>query len=487
MPQAKDEDESTIPFPPFEPALPARPRSKPSTNKPGAKSITSENDESSFDPYASGKGYPEFPPDCTNIVRGFPVRGNELPLETMPVRCFPPPSNVIYERAYREHFVERRDEGGRRETGVQRLRIVVPREGWFRELIGNRKENWRVGGKTEDKKSGGGTKTDNGEADTQQPGPLKEKDQAGDTRESSDQILSKNTLKKNLTKGEKLAQNINFRRPAWITTVPGASGPILPADEQRQDFIADINAHGEQLDLCTVCNRRHIPPGPPITLADRDTCGSLLPKWFPAHLVARPWDTYRALINELVALEESSKQDDAPHRDPDRPRWDLEWHEVSPEWVAAGRKEGWWKCRKDEDAPEVERRCRVCHRERERGERRRTVGEDEEMRAERKRVLQGFIDRQVRMFGEVDREVALARIQLESMGMMQIGEERKEEGVREGVEQQGVGREITQDIEEILGSKTRGDTEESSTSGSDSEDGEPGTPKDSPSKKRFFF
>jgi hypothetical protein len=140
-----------------------------------------------------------------------------------------------------------------------------------------------------------------------------------------------------------------------------------------------------------------------------------------------------------------------------------------------------------EDAPVVERRCRVCHREREEGERRRTVGEEEEMRAERKRVLQGFIDRQVRMFGGVDREVALARMQLESMGMMEIGEGRKEEGVRKSAEQQGVGREITQDIEEILGSKTRGDTEESSTSGSDSEDSEPDTLEDSPGKKRFFF
>ena len=407
------------------------------------------------------------------------MHGDELPLETIPVRCFPPPSNAVYDRALKEHFIERSQDGEREERGMQRLKIMVSTEGWFREVRGDRRENWRVGErKMSDEDIG-----EIGETEAQQCGQLKEKSHAKHAGEPDGTGFSKLIPKNNLIKGEKLAQSINFRRPTCITTAPGVSCPILPADEQRQDFIVDINTHGSQLALYSICNKRHTPPGPPITLADRDTCGSLLPKWFPAHLVARPWDAYRALINELVALEEQKDKGDAA-RVLGRPRWDSEWQEASPEWVAAGRKEGWWRCRNDADAPEAERNCRVCHRERVEEERRRTLREEEEMRKERKRMLQGFIDRQARMFGEVDRDVALARVQLESMDLiMRSGGGKK--GVGEAL---GEGLETTdKNIEEILGSKTRGQTEESSTSGSDSEDSEPDTSEESPGEKSFFF
>lgn len=232
--------------------------------------------------------------------------------------------------------------------------------------------------------------------------------------------------KNDLSKGERLARKINFDRDAWVTTTPGVSGDILPAEEQREDFIKDINKHGEQFEYCTVCRSSHIPPGPPITLADRDTCGSLLPKWFPAHLLTRPWDTYRQLINELVALDEKAQEERERAQDPDpsKPRWDLEWHESDAEWVAAGRREGWWRCRSGPEAPPVERNCRVCHHHHHRdgdGEEQTTlltVGEEDEMRQERRRLLQGFIDQQVRVFGEMDKQIALAKGQLEGMGLL---------------------------------------------------------------------
>lgn len=39
------------------------------------------------------------------------------------------------------------------------------------------------------------------------------------------------------SKGEKLADTINFYRRAWITDTPGVSGILIPAEEQRLEFI----------------------------------------------------------------------------------------------------------------------------------------------------------------------------------------------------------------------------------------------------------
>lgn len=519
---AEDKDNSTIPFPAFDATVLAKTSTRTSTSTQSG----APRSEPPFDPFASGKGYPEFPSRCSNIVRGFPVHNDDLPATPPAVRCFPPPSNVAYERALQSHFATRRDTGEEAmRPRMQRLQIVVPQNGYFRELEVDRTENWRPGrGRKEEGPVGLGIGNelrkrvgDNGNTlerglseegvgigkigdemgeideaaevrevrmaeEIELAGQIalaEERDEVEDSGESEDEGLF---MDANLSRGEQLARNINFRRDSCVTTAPGVSGDILPAEEQREEFIDDINNNGEQLEFCTVCETKHIPPGPPITLADRDTCGSLLPKWFPSRLVARPWDTYRALINELVALEEKAEEQRARVQDRDRPRWDLEWHEAGPEWAAAGRREGWWRCRSGPEAPDVERRCQVCHGEREAGERRLTVGEEDEMREERKRVLQGFIDQQVKLFGEMDKEVALARIQLESMGLMNGGGGEGEALAEVSVVSTREEETGARDLEEILGSTTLDEPEESS--GSDSEDSEP---ESLGSSQTFFF
>lgn len=103
--------------------------------------------------------------------------------------------------------------------------------------------------------------------------------------------------------GEDLAKDINFGRTTWIMTAPGVNGVIYSADEQRQDFIDNIN-DGADLEYCTKCKRKHIPPGSPITLQDRDTCGAYLPDWFPAESVDKPWDALKDMLNKKLILDE---------------------------------------------------------------------------------------------------------------------------------------------------------------------------------------
>jgi hypothetical protein len=88
------------------------------------------------------------------------------------------------------------------------------------------------------------------------------------------------------TRGELLADTINFNRSTWVMTTPGISGDLYPAKEQRADYIKYIDGIDKEkweLDYCKLCKTKHIPPGPPITLEDRDTCGAYLPEWFPAN------------------------------------------------------------------------------------------------------------------------------------------------------------------------------------------------------------
>lgn len=559
---AKEEDDSTVPFPDFDPTILSNPDDGPNVSlQPNLSSRSPP-----FDPFASGKGYAEFPPNCKNITRGFPVYNDNLSPGPMRARCFPPPNLAAYEKAMRDRFVtpgneEETDTAMAARLRVETLRIVVPQDGYFREVEVDSKENWRSGlgligekgdplgmsprgyygeglrervGEDSDE-SGGSEESEEDEVgwkledeiaaeieearqrdeeleeamemadlggleearemeDTELPGEGGEAEEDAESEESEgfeDQDYYMNAHPDELSKGEEMAQRINFERDAWVTTAPGVSGDILPAEEQREDFIDDINSNGEQLGLCTVCGDHHIPPGPPITLADRDTCGSLLPKWFPSHRVERPWDTYRALINELVALEEKTQEQQALSQDPAKPRWDLEWHEGNAEWTAAGRREGWWKCRSGPDAPEVERNCQVCHRKKGPGEQALTVGEEDEMREERKRVLQGFIDRQVQLFGEMDKEIALARIQLESMGMMKSAgaEAEAEEALASDIaaaKSKERAETAGRDLEEILGSKVPDEAEEES-SGSDSEEDSEAEEEQSPESKGKVF
>ena len=106
--------------------------------------------------------------------------------------------------------------------------------------------------------------------------------------------------------GEDLAKDINFDRTTWIMTAPGANGVIYSAAEQRQDFIDNINA-GAELEYCTKCKKKHIPPGSPITLQDRDTCGAYLPDWFPAESVDKPWDALKDMLNKKLILDEMAQ------------------------------------------------------------------------------------------------------------------------------------------------------------------------------------
>ena len=162
------------------------------------------------------------------------------------------------------------------------------------------------------------------------------------------------------TKGKTLADTINFERLAWIIamTTPGASGTVYSAEEQREDFIRNIDKDGAKLQYCSKCKTTHIPPGPPITLQDRDSCGSYLPDWFPTDEMEKPWDIFSALLNEMVTLDEVS-QGYSHKASPDEPEWDLYFHEYHSKWRAVGRRGGWWKCRDGVHAPQVGELSRV--------------------------------------------------------------------------------------------------------------------------------
>lgn len=121
-----------------------------------------------------------------------------------------------------------------------------------------------------------------------------------------------------LTKGERLAAKINWNRSAWVNQPFGAAFPLMTPEDIRQDFIDNIDSGAEML-MCTKCSEAHIPPGPPITLQDRDTCGSFLPEWFPAKDFAKPWDTFRQMFNQLAVLDELQQGIDhqADHEQPE--------------------------------------------------------------------------------------------------------------------------------------------------------------------------
>ena len=133
---------------------------------------------------------------------------------------------------------------------------------------------------------------------------------------------------------------------------------LLTPKFSQADFIAHIDKDKPELEYCSKCKTKHIPPGVPITLEDRDTCGSYLPEWFPAEDYEKPWRAFNKLMNDMLYLDELSKgYNHKPN--PDEQAWDLQFHEYSRKWRG-----GWWKCRDGEDATDVERNCHVCHNER---------------------------------------------------------------------------------------------------------------------------
>ncbi|KAN0104708.1 hypothetical protein V8E51_010453 [Hyaloscypha variabilis] len=176
-----------------------------------------------------------------------------------------------------------------------------------------------------------------------------------------------------------------YKPAGWVAPVPG---PATYSVEQRADYVKVIDDYAKTsiqggpprrggphllippvnadtmaepvLEYCKKCRESHIPPGSPITLPDRDTCGSYLPDWFPSENYKRPWENFRGLYNKIVLCEEAERGfKHSALRDPSQPVWDKEYHDEHPKWAVIGRRMGWWKCG---TGTEVERKCELCHK-----------------------------------------------------------------------------------------------------------------------------
>jgi hypothetical protein len=193
------------------------------------------------------------------------------------------------------------------------------------------------------------------------------------------------------TEGEKMADTIDWNRSGWGISVPGATASFYPPTEQRADFIKAIDDIAKsslqgfrhdyphllippatdpailvpdsvKLQYCKKCRKNHIPPGSPITLPDRDTCGAFLPDWFPTQNYQKPWETFRSIYNEIIICEETERGFNHSGRNQlGKPVWDKEYHDEHPKWRTIGRRHGWWKCRSGPHASEPERTCELCH------------------------------------------------------------------------------------------------------------------------------
>ncbi|KUJ06258.1 uncharacterized protein LY89DRAFT_692593 [Mollisia scopiformis] len=156
--------------------------------------------------------------------------------------------------------------------------------------------------------------------------------------------------------GEKCASTIQWDKYNFNAGTCESNGPIYPADQARVDFVKMID-EGAQLEYCSVCEKTHICPGPPITLPDRDTCGAFLPRWFPKGRFPKPWATYLELMSDITTME-------AFKNDP-KAVWDKYFHKADDKWESIGREDGgWWKCRVGSDASWAELECTLCHRAR---------------------------------------------------------------------------------------------------------------------------
>jgi hypothetical protein len=67
------------------------------------------------------------------------------------------------------------------------------------------------------------------------------------------------------------------------------------------------------------------------------------------------------MIDDMIQLTEMT-QGYIHASYPEKPAWDLHFHENSNIWKAIGRTGGWWHCRSGEDATDVEKKCDVCHK-----------------------------------------------------------------------------------------------------------------------------
>ncbi|CZR62240.1 uncharacterized protein PAC_12137 [Phialocephala subalpina] len=227
-----------------------------------------------------------------------------------------------------------------------------------------------------------------------------------DVQRSQEQPKDTTDMKKNIystLRGERLADRIDWSRynnNNEDTDVFG--GPIYTAEEARADYKKMIN-EGAVLEFCKVCKRTHIPHGPPITLADRDTCGAYLPDWFPKERFEKPWDTYRETMSQIADLED--------YKNDSKLVWDRHNHGADMKWAPlGGQNGGYWKCRQGSDAIEAELRCAICHR-------RRTPQEyEQEQQATRQRLmaklqrLRDWVAHPTKIAADRDKGIALAML-----------------------------------------------------------------------------
>ncbi|KAF8857941.1 hypothetical protein BDZ45DRAFT_726406 [Acephala macrosclerotiorum] len=203
-------------------------------------------------------------------------------------------------------------------------------------------------------------------------------------------------------RSEKLAKTIDWSRYDTVGETDVFGGSIYSAEEAMADFKKMIN-DGVHLEYCKVCKKSHIPPGPPITLADRDTCGAYLPEWFPKERFEKPRDTFRDTMSTINHLEGYEK-------DPTLV-FDKYHHNADTKWAPLGRQHGgWWKCRIGSDAIEAELRCVPCHRRRTRQE------FDQEQHDNRLHLmaklnrLRDWVARHMKVVADRDKAIALTMI-----------------------------------------------------------------------------
>ncbi|KAI9651173.1 hypothetical protein NHQ30_001210 [Ciborinia camelliae] len=210
--------------------------------------------------------------------------------------------------------------------------------------------------------------------------------------------------------GDMVATGISFTKKSWVEYEPSASGEIYNGDEQKADFIRNLD-QGAQIEYCKKCKETHIPPGSPLTLPERDTCGAYLPEWFSTEGVDKPWANFMQMVNHWVLLSEI-EQGYTHKENPERPIWNLEYHDTHSKWKQIGRSRGrggWWKCRKGPDATRAERSCRVCTSKY-------AVENDDEERAKRlnttveecKAKIEDWVTEMVKKGGLRDKEAVLA-------------------------------------------------------------------------------
>ncbi|APA13712.1 predicted protein [Sclerotinia sclerotiorum 1980 UF-70] len=216
--------------------------------------------------------------------------------------------------------------------------------------------------------------------------------------------------RRRLSVGGIVATRMDFTQKAWVEFDPSVIGEIYSEDEQKADFIRNLD-EGAQIEYCKKCKERHIPPGSTLTLAERDTCGAYLPEWFPTKGIHKPWTSFTEMINHWVRLTEID-QGYNHKENPDRHLWNLEFHENDDKWKQVGRTKGhggWWRCRNGLRATYAERSCRACTSKD-------AIYRDHEVQVQKlkpsalhsKQNIENWIAKMVKEGGRRDKELVLA-------------------------------------------------------------------------------